>query len=120
MPWMILFDLDDDSQVDGVQVIGVHQLESIFTYTSSKKGAVKKTSTTTGTCQQCATVQRLKDENLTCKLFLEAGEEHLTVRAYEDVLTAIVEPNKFITCKKSPVVTSIQPQIQRVPCAHLG
>ena len=116
MLWTILVDLDDDSQVDGAQVIGVHQLESIFTYTSCKKGETS----TSGTCQQCASVQRLKKEKLTCKLFLEAGEEHLTIRAYEDVLTAIVEPNKFITCEKSPVVTSIQPQIQRVPCAHLS
>jgi hypothetical protein len=28
------------------------------------------------------------------QLFIEAGEEHLTVRAYEDVLTAIVQPDE--------------------------
>ena len=65
------FDLDGDSQLDGAQVIGIHQLESIFTCISCKKGAVKKTLTTTGTCQQCATVQKLKKKKLTCKLFLD-------------------------------------------------
>ena len=91
-------DLDDDSQLDGAQVIGVHQLETIFTCISCKKGTVKQTSTTTGTCQQCATMQKLMKKKLTCKLFIEAGDEHLTVRAYEDVLTAIVEPSE-ITCE---------------------
>ena len=92
------FDLDDDTQLDGAQIIGVHQLETIFTCISCKKGGVKKTTSTTGTCQQCATVQKLKKEKLTCKLFIEAGDEHLMVRAYEDILTAIVEPNE-ITCE---------------------
>ena len=46
------FDLDNDTTLDGAQVIGVYQLESIFTCISCKRGAVKKTSTTTGTCQQ--------------------------------------------------------------------
>ena len=75
------FDLDNDTTLDGAQVIGVLQLESIFTCISCKKGAVKKTSTTTGTCQQCATVQKLIKKKVTCKLFIEEGEEHLTVRA---------------------------------------
>ena len=92
------FDLDDDSQLDGAQVIGIHQLELIITCISCKNGGVKKTSTTTGTCQQCATVQKLKKEKPTCKLFIEAGDKHLTVQTNEDILTAIVEPNK-ITCK---------------------
>ena len=91
------FDLDNDTTLDGAQVIGVLQLESIFTCISCKKGAVKKTSTTTGTCQQCATVQKLIKEKVTCKLF-EAGE-HLTVWAYEDILTAIVQPDEQITCE---------------------
>ena len=73
-------DLDDDSQLDGAQVIGVHQME--------------ETSTTTGTCQQCATMQKLMKKKLTCKLFIKAGDEHLTVQAYEDVLAAIVEPSE--------------------------
>ena len=53
------FDLDTDIQLDGAQIIGVHQLESLFTCVSCKKGTVKKNSATTGTCQQCSTVQRV-------------------------------------------------------------
>ena len=33
-----------------------------------------------------------------CKLFIEAGEEHLTVRACEDILKSIVDSEKF-TCE---------------------
>jgi hypothetical protein len=28
-----------------------------------------------------------------------AGDKHLTVRAYKDILTSIVEPNQPITCE---------------------
>ena len=105
LPYRILktlqttLDLDTDIQLDGAQVIGVHQLESLFTCVSCKRGTVKKNTATTGICQQCSTVQRLKQQKLTCKLFVEAGDEHLTIRAYEDLLTAIAGPNQPITCE---------------------
>ena len=97
-------DLDDDSELDGAQVIGVHQLEAIFTCISCNKGAVKKTSTTTGICQQCATMQKLMKKKLTCKLFIEAGDEHLTVRAYKDILTNQVKSHVKISSVYAPLI----------------
>ena len=43
-------------------------------------------------------MQHLKDQKFTCKLFIEASEEHLTVRAYEDILKSTVDLEKF-TCE---------------------
>ena len=79
------FNLDNDTTLDGAQVL--------------QRRSSEKTSTTTGTCQQCVTLQKLIKKKVTCKLFIEAGEEHLTVRAYEDILTAIVQPDEQITCE---------------------
>ena len=92
------FDLDNDTEVLGAQIIGVHQLESVFSCFYCKRGGIKTTSKSMGICEQCNTFQRLQDQKLTCKLFIEAGEEHLTVRAYEDILKLIVDSEKF-TCE---------------------
>ena len=85
-------DLDDDDQeVLGAQIMGVNQLESVFSCHYCKRGGIKKTSATMGSCEQCDTFQRLQEQKITCKLFVMAGEEHYTFRAYEDILKAIVK-----------------------------
>ena len=38
----------------------------------------KKTTAATRTCQQYATTQMIKGAKIKCKLFLEAGDEHVT------------------------------------------
>ena len=45
----------------------------------------------------CDTSQRLQEQKVTCtcKLFIMAGEEYYTFKAYEDMLKAIVKKDKF-------------------------
>ena len=50
------FDLHNDSQLDSAQVIGVHQLESIFTCISCSQKDVNDNWDLK--CQQCTTVQK--------------------------------------------------------------
>ena len=48
------FDLDDgDKEVLGAQVMEVHQLESVFSCYYCKRGGIKTTSATMGSCEQC-------------------------------------------------------------------
>lgn len=86
----------DDTLIEGVTVIGVHQLEEIYSCFHCKKGNLKVDDRPDfGTCPNCNTVQVLREAKLTAKLFLKTFnvDKHVTVRAYGDILKAITEPD---------------------------
>ena len=87
------FELDHDILLEGAEVMGVTDLGPIYSCVYCKRGMVKVSpeNSTIGTCEQCNTCQRLQREKVTCKLFLDAGEEHVTLRGYEDMLKAIIQ-----------------------------
>ena len=98
-------ELDHDNILVSAQTLGVSQLELICTRIQCKRETVQKSSEkgNVGSCQQCGTTQRLCNEKQTCKLFLEGGEagnEHVSVRAYSDALKAIAGiDSDRITCE---------------------
>ena len=92
------FDTDsEDSLIQEVKVIGVYQLENIYTCFHCKKGNVKPDNDHYGTCTICDMAQVLKESKLTAKLFLETLDiaKHVTVRAYEDLLKTITHPQQI-------------------------
>ena len=98
-------ELDHDNILVSAQILGVSQLEHIYTCVQCKRGTVQRSSEkgNVGSCQQCGTTQWLSNEKQTCKLFLEGGEagkEHVSVRAYSDTLKAIAcTDSDQITCE---------------------
>ena len=85
------YELDHDNLIEGGKVMGVSELGRIYICIQCKKGTVKRSSekATIGSCQQCNTVQCLSAEKQTCKLFVEAGTEHVSVRIYGEMMKAI-------------------------------
>lgn len=88
-------DLDgDDTPIEDVQVIGVYQLERVYSCINCKKGTIElNNSDHLGTCKLCKMAQVPHVGKLTAKLFLETFncELHVTVQAYEDMLSAIAQ-----------------------------
>jgi hypothetical protein len=92
------FDADsEDTLIEEVKVIGVHQLEKIYACFHCKKGNVKPDNNQYGTCANCQMAQALKESKLTGKLFLETLDtvKHVTVRAYQDLLKIITDPEEI-------------------------
>ena len=92
------YELDHGNILVSAQILGVSQLELIYTCIQCKRGTVQNSSEkgSVGSCQQCGTTQRLCNEKQTCKLFLEGGEagnDHVSVRAYSDAMKAITGIN---------------------------
>ena len=94
-------DLDsNDTTIEDVKVIGVYQLESIYSCIGCKKGTIEvNENQQLGTCKLCKMDQVPHLGKLTAKLFLETFicESHVTVRAYKDMLNAIVQPQEITT-----------------------
>ena len=57
-------------------------------------------------------------EGAKSKLFIEAGEEHLTVRAYEDILKSIVDSEKF-TCEDLVGAATFNMKYNQYSCRNL-
>lgn len=96
------FDLDHDNLLEGAQVMGVTNLEFIYTCMQCKKGTVKpRENSNIGTCQQCQTTQKLNTKKQTCKVFVETlDQQHVSLRVYEDMLKAICKTNNStVTCE---------------------
>ena len=89
-------DNSDEEEADeillGAKVIGVHQLEKIYICVHCRKGTLSQEGTI-ATCDLCNMIQELHATKLTAKLFLEGDDitQHVTVRAYQDMLQAIAE-----------------------------
>lgn len=94
-------DLDsDDKLIEGAKVIGVHDLTNIYNCFCCKRGTVEPDKDNKfGKCTQCSTYQVLKQLKVTAKLFLESHDisEHVTIRAYGDLLTQIVAGEEVST-----------------------
>ena len=101
------------------KVIGVYQLETIYTCFNCKKGKVTAKTSKYGSCDICGTTQNLQKRKITAKLFLEGSDTttHVTVRAYEDMLRAITEGER-ITSENLLSARLFQCNIQRVPCTN--
>ena len=89
-------DLDsDDTLIEDVRVIGVYQLERVYLCINCKKGL--NNDDHLGTCKLCKMAQVPRVGKLTTKLFLETFncESHVTIRAYEDMLSAIAQTHEI-------------------------
>ena len=96
------YDLDHDNLVEGAKVIGVSELGRIYICVQCKKGTVQRSpeNAKIGCCQQCNTIQCLSLEKQTCKLLVEARGEHVSVRAYGEMMKAIVNTeSEDISCE---------------------
>ena len=92
-------DLDsNDTPVEDVKVIGMYQLERVYSCINCKKGTIKVSENQQlGTCKLCKMAQVPRLGKLTAKLFFETFncESHVTVRAYEDMLNTIVQTQEI-------------------------
>ena len=101
-------DLDsNDTPVEDVKVIGVYQLERVYSCINCKKGTIEVSKNQQlGTCKLCKMAQVPRLGMLTAKFFLETFncKSHVTVRAYEDMLNAIVQAQEITSANliKSP------------------
>jgi hypothetical protein len=90
---------DSDEGVDevllGAKIIGVHQLEHLYICLQCKKGKLSSQQGNIATCDLCNTTQELHSTKQTAKLFLEGDDitQHVTIRAYQDMLQAITGDN---------------------------
>ena len=91
----------EDSLIEvGVKIVGVYQLETIYTCFHCRKGNVKPDNNVSyGTCTNCEMAQVLKGSKLTVKLFLETLDiaKHVMVCAYEDIMKTITVPEDITT-----------------------
>ena len=85
----------DDTPVEDDKVIGVYQLERVYSCINCKKGSIEVgEDEQLGTCKLCKMTQVPRLGKLTAKLFLDC-ESHVTMRAYEDMLNAIMHPQEI-------------------------
>ena len=93
-----------------VKVIGVNQLEQLSYCIHCKKGKFVCESPGVGKCNVCSKVQApLGKIKNTAKLFLEGPDvtQHVTVRAYDDMLQAIAEDNEITAADLSAPVFDV-------------
>ena len=80
-------------KLDAAVVIGVHELEVYYLCLFCKKGSVEvKGGQGLGECRSCKTMQALRNQKISGKLYLESsGNKRVSVRANGDMLAKIVK-----------------------------
>lgn len=84
---------------EGVSVIGVQDLDIMFTCISCKANIEHHGSAQIAICNKCNTAQKLLDPKVTAKLHVQPRDGHrITVRAYTSILANIIgSKNEEIT-----------------------
>ena len=94
----LLEDPPNSQFLKAVSIVGVNQLQNIFTCMFCKKGTIEDTGNDMGTCPNCNTVQMLKKMKFSAKLFLETFDgTHISVRAYDEALKQIAQCEQVTT-----------------------
>jgi DNA-directed RNA polymerase subunit RPC12/RpoP len=79
---------DEHDTLQTVTVVGVQQLEIMYSCINCKKTIAASTKSL-ATCNNCQTVQKITTKHHTAKLFIENSNERISLRAHDQSLKAI-------------------------------
>ena len=80
----------DETLIEGVTVLGVQQLDEVYSCIHCKKSVQPTKNSSLGICDTCQTAQKLASPKLSAKLIFEHQKNIITVKAYDDALHTIV------------------------------
>ena len=89
---------DDDDILTAVTVDGVQQLESVYSCINCKK-SISATTDSLVVCEVCQTTQKITKQRYTAKLFIQLGQQRLSLRAYDEALKQIAQTDGSIKCE---------------------
>ena len=88
-------DEDDDQHLCEVTVVGVQQLEFIYSCMNCKQH-IEPTTNMAGVCNSCNTIQRLCNPKLNAKLFVQDKADIISLRAHGDIVRQIANKDDNI------------------------